>query len=62
MVHYEGHGVEVWECVVDGLAADVAGWLVAGYACAVLVPRRCVPLHWPSGGDVLGGSALVLLG
>lgn len=37
VVEHERPGVEVGQAVVDGLAADVAGWLVAGYSCAVLV-------------------------
>lgn len=44
MVEDEGPGVEVWQRVVDGLAADVAGWLVPCYSCAVLVTQRTVAL------------------
>lgn len=44
VVEYEGHRVQVWECVVDGLATDVAGWLVPRYTCAVLVAQCTVAL------------------
>lgn len=37
VIEHEGPWVQVGQRVVDVFAADVAGWFVAGYSCAVLV-------------------------
>ena len=37
VVEHEGPWIQVGQRVVDVFAADVTGWFVAGYSCAVLV-------------------------
>jgi hypothetical protein len=45
VVDDERSGVEVREVVVDGFAADPAGWLVAADDSAVSIAYRCVASH-----------------
>lgn len=42
-------GVWPFECVVDGFAADSAGWVVGFDCCAVMISFGCVAVvfvHW----------------
>lgn len=43
VVDNEFTGVEVWQRVVDVVAADSAGWATAANECAVLVASGRVP-------------------